>query len=149
MFYNFQKDLVIGQSYEDYIVDRFNRSNLPAFKNPSEDYQKQCLFDVAVKDIPIECKYDEMSYLTGNICIECDTLLRTASQYFIFGLPHKNGCYDHVFTKHELWVIQLKYWDTTRHKFVGDGKRSEVICAPRYETTRKYGMTLNEFIKTL
>ena len=80
-------DVARGEVFESFVEDYFKRrgwtvkrakGNVPAYdlcitKGPRSFY--------------LECKYDELSDITNNYCLEQASLEHTKSDYFIIGTP--------------------------------------------------------------
>src|SRR5690349_14778937 len=93
-----------GRKFEKQVFNLLRESNCYVIDTDSLPYQRKKGCDCFIKLLnpdgsfkrdqrgyvicqPVEIKYDALSYNTGNVYIEQDTLDKSKSEFWLYGLP--------------------------------------------------------------
>jgi hypothetical protein len=109
--------------------------------------------------LTIEVKNDEMSYATGNVCIELAALHHSKAGLFAYFLPFqvagRKKLYVHAFFPQELSTLTIATkltpqgrFYTYRHTRVGDQENNVGVLVPR-EVLRTVGRPFGEAIRLM
>jgi len=155
-----------GQPAEQILLELLRLQNIPARINPTPDpdiapdpatrqqwYEDRAAYDLWVNGEYWDCKADWMSWQTGNICVEADSLVHTRSVKFAYILPNPSGLYVHVFDTKDLITLynaqnRLPRGDGSfypqylyPHKRVGDQAENDAVLLPK-DITNEFGRSL-------
>lgn len=87
--FNIQKE--VGREFEKPMMKLLEEKGFRVIDVDSWSYKLKKGRDIIVEyegeRASIEMKYDRMSEKTGRVCIDLDSLSKTESKYWIFGLP--------------------------------------------------------------
>jgi len=85
-----------GRFFEHLVMDTLRNGGAYVVDLDKERYEVKKQGDFLIKVLQngrwlsnaIECKYDEMSEQTGNVCIDLDSINKTNAPLWIYGLPN-------------------------------------------------------------
>jgi len=83
----FKRDIARGSLFEDYVEEYFKKRGWTVHRARGKIPAYDLIITRGTSSIYIECKYDEMSDLTGNYCLEKASLDHTKSSVLIIGTP--------------------------------------------------------------
>jgi hypothetical protein len=97
---------------------------IPAELNPATDYEGLKAYDILIAGVPIDVKSDFMSWHTGNLLIEKNSLEHTHSDYFAYCIPVPSGITFQLFAVPMLREMYGNYPE----KVVGDQLTNYAVC---------------------
>src|SRR5687767_11194506 len=82
-------DLARGSLMEDYVENYFKRRGWTAKRAEGNTPQYDLILTKDRTSIYVEVKFDELSDITNNYCLEQASLEHTQSQFLIIGTPRE------------------------------------------------------------